>query len=145
MPGQAEHTTGIQLWINLPQRLKTVEPAYQQVNAEAMPQQIFPGGKKRIIVGEGSPLKLLTPVTYQDIELSAKARLSEPVVSGYRGLVYIVDGALELNGHELKMGQAYFGEAEGLLDFKAIQNTRFMLCFGQAHGEPIRQHGSFVD
>ena len=145
MPGAGERTVGIQLWINLPQRLKTVEPAYQQVDAADIPEQTFPGGKKRIIVGGGSPVKLLTPVKYLDVELEAQASLSEPMTSGHRGLAYVVAGELELNGHPLQTGQACFIEGEDSLEMKAIRASRLMLCFGQPHGEPIRQYGPFVD
>jgi len=145
MPGQGERTVGIQLWINLPKRLKTVEPAYQQVEAAEIPEQVFAGGKKRIIVGEESPVKLLTPVKYLDIKLEAKANLNEPVTAGHRGLVYIVDGDLELNGSNLVTGQACFIEGTDSLAMKAIKDTRIMLCLGQPHGEPIRQYGPFVD
>lgn len=145
MPGQAERTVGIQLWINLPKRLKTVEPAYQQVDAADIPEQIFAGGKKRFIAGEGSPIELLTPVKYLDIELEAEAGLQEPIAAGHRGLVYIVLGELELNSNKLTTGQACFIEGADNLVMKASKNTHLMLCFGQAHGEPIRQYGPFVD
>lgn len=145
MPGEGERTIGIQLWINLPQRLKTVAPAYQQADAADIPEQIFPGGKKRIIVGEGSPVRLLTPVKYLDIQLEAKAGLAEPVAAGHRGLVYIVEGELQLNGQKLQTGQACFMEGVESLEMKAVNDTRLMLCFGQPHGEPIRQYGPFVD
>lgn len=145
MPGTSERTVGIQLWINLPKRLKTVDPAYQQVDAEDIPEQTFPGGKKRIIIGEDSPVELLTPVKYLDIELEAGASLQEPITAGHRGLVYIVQGEFELNSDKLTTGQACFIEGVDSLVMKASKNTRLMLCFGQPHGEPIRQYGPFVD
>ena len=145
MPGREENTVGIQLWINLPQRLKTVAPDYQQVDAVDIPEIRFPGGRKRIIVGDDSPLKLLTPVKYLDISLDAKAVLSEAVNNAHRGLVYIVQGEIDLNGYQLKAGQACCIEAEDHLDMKAIKDSRLMLCFGQPHGEPIHQYGPFVD
>lgn len=145
MPGMDECTVGIQMWMNLPQRLKTVEPGYQQVDAKDIPEIDFPGGKKRIIVGDDSPVKLLTPAKYLDISLDAKAGLVEDINNTHRGLVYIVDGEIELNGYHLQTGQACFIEGEDKLDIKAIKDSRLMLCFGQPHGEPIIQYGPFVD
>lgn len=145
MPGANERTVGIQLWINLPKRLKTVAPTYQQVDAQDIPEETFAGGKKRIIVGEGSPVELLTAVKYLDIELDAAASLQEPVAAEHRGLVYVVQGELELNGHQLTTGQACFIEAVDKLMMTAVKDTRLMLCFGLPHGEPIHQHGPFVD
>jgi len=145
MPGQGERSEGIQLWINLPKRLKTVQPAYQQADAMDIPEQLFPGGKKRIIVGEQGPVNLLTPVKYLDIEMQAGASLDEPVEQGHRGLVYIVNGAMTLNDNTLATGQAFFIDGEDKLEMLADKNTRLMLCLGRPHGEPIRQYGPFVD
>ena len=44
-------STGIQLWINLPRKLKQIEPAYQQVDAENIPEQIINDICVRKIVG----------------------------------------------------------------------------------------------
>lgn len=145
MPGMDERTIGIQLWINLPKRLKTVEPGYQQVDADDLPEVSFPGGSKRIIVGDDSPVKLLTPVKYLDIRLDEQASLVEEVNVAHRGLVYVVEGEVEINGHQLQAGQAAFVEGEDRLEMKAISPSRLMLCFGQPHGEPIIQYGPFVD
>lgn len=145
MPGKDGRTVGIQLWINLPQRLKTVAPDYQQVNADEIPEQSFSGGKKRIIVGPESPVKLLTPVKYLDIELEAQASLTEAIAAGQRGLVYVVAGEAAVNGQQLQRGQACFMEGVDSLTLQAVSDTRCMLCFGQPHGEPIRQYGPFVD
>ena len=105
----------------------------------------FPGGKKRIIVGDDSPVKLLTPAKYLDISLDAKAGLVEMIDNTHRGLVYVVEGELELNDYQLQTGQACFIEGQDSLAMKAITTTRLMLSFAQPHGEPIRQYGPFVD
>lgn len=145
MPGSTERTTGIQLWINLPKRLKQVDPAYQQVDAKQIPQQQFPGGIKRIIVGDDAAVKLLTPVKYLDIQLDKDSTLEEPINPEHRGLVYVVEGQLLLNQQEVVTGQACFMENIDRLSFHAQTDCRLMLCFGQPHGESIRQHGPFVD
>lgn len=145
MPGTDERTTGIQLWINLPKRLKQVEPAYQQVDAEQIPEHTFPGGRKRIIVGDDASIKLLTPVLYLDIQLDKNAKLDEAVNPDHRGLVYVVTGKLQLNNQTLETGQACFMENTALLSFQAQSACRMMVCLGQPHGESIRQYGPFVD
>ncbi|MDQ6963038.1 MAG: hypothetical protein Q9M28_11035 [Mariprofundaceae bacterium] len=45
------HAAGIQLWINLPKRLKGVEPEYQQV--DSIPQHSHNGVHIQTIVGDG--------------------------------------------------------------------------------------------
>ena len=64
MPGETQDTRGIQLWINLPQRLKQIDPDYQEVSAADIPQQDIDGGYVRTIAGKNSPLQLKTDVKY---------------------------------------------------------------------------------
>ena len=56
MPAEAGESNGIQLWINLPQRLKKIEPGYQQVDAAEFPIVELEAGQVKILVGENSPL-----------------------------------------------------------------------------------------
>lgn len=145
MPGTQGRTQGIQLWINLPRRLKTVEPAYQQVNDGEFPETATEGGTVRVIVGEGSPLQLLTPVRYLDVKLQAGGAFHDTVPTDHRGLVYMVKGETRIGEYALKAGEACFFEGLPELDVRAIEECRFMVCSGQPHGEPIRQYGPYVD
>ena len=145
IPADSVVSKGIQLWINLPKRLKQVNPEYQQVNSNEFPIKNIDGGSVKIIVGEASPLKLRTHVSYQHITLNKEAMFKFNLQSGMRGFIYIIQGSGRLNSVNMNSGQAAFIEDECLLEFKAIQNCEFMLCMGMPHGEPIRQHGPFVD
>jgi redox-sensitive bicupin YhaK (pirin superfamily) len=139
-------TTGIQLWINLPQRLKTLEPGYQQVDAESIPEQQLEGGVIRNIVGGSSPLQLHTPVQYQDISLQRATEFMTDVPSEFQGLLYVVDGELNVNEQSLSAGEAVLiDDTDSQLTIKAEQASRFMLCLGKPHKEPIKQWGPFVD
>jgi len=56
-----------------------------------------------------------------------------------------VEGSLTLNGETLHTGQAAFIEQKRKLELLAVKHSRVMWCFGRPHGEPIYQHGPFVD
>lgn len=145
MPGKDGKSSGIQLWVNLPKSLKGIEPDYQQVDAQDIPEHKIGKAMVRNIVGADSPVQLRTPVRYADVRLDAGAEFSEVINRGFRGLVYVVAGKITLAGHVLGAGTAIFMEDIGVLEIVAQQKSRFMLCFGQPHNEPIRQHGPFVD
>ncbi len=53
---------GIQLWINLPKRLKSIAPAYQQVQADMIPEIQQDGVTIRTIAGKSSRLSLTRAV-----------------------------------------------------------------------------------
>lgn len=136
---------GIQLWINLPQRLKGIAPDYQQVDVDALPVHRFTGGHAVEIAGKGSPLRLHTPVEYLAVHLDPGAVHRAPVPAGYRGFIYVVEGAAAVNGRGLDVGEACFMADPGSVHVEGWQESLLMFCFGRPHGEPIRQNGPYVD
>lgn len=145
MPSADGETRGIQMWVNLPGRLKKIDPEYQQVNAEQVPVREVSNGLVRVLSGEGSPLKLNTPVVYLDVELKTDGSMEENIPENYRGFVYMLEGSATINGKVVDRGNAAFFEETDSIQASSEQPCRFMLCFGQPHGEPIYQHGPYVD
>jgi len=145
MPNTAGKTRGIQLWINLPQRLKSLPPAYQALSADDLPEHSWEGGKKRIIVGEGSPLLLQTKVEYFSLELTPGGSYSWTPPASTSGLIYVVDGEVTVSGHTLTRGYAALIDDGGALGLSSRSGCHVMVCFGHRHGEPIHQHGPYVD
>jgi len=139
------HAAGIQLWINLPQRLKGVDPDYQQAERDEIPETAIEGGVVRTIVGEGGPIQLKLDVEYLDISLDAGASLERSVVEGFRGFIYVVEGSVTVNGETADAGAAAYVDSESSLTVSSTEGGRFMWCFGKPHGESIFQHGPFVD
>lgn len=148
MPAGRGETRGIQLWVRLPRRLQASPPSYQQVDAEAFPLQRFAGGWVKTLVGEGSPLHLLSPVRYSDLGLEPGARHTAQPANGDNGVVYVVEGAVRVNGQALRAGQAALlaaGRASEEVTIEALDESRLLCCFAPPHGEPIVQRGPFVD
>ena len=139
------HAAGIQLWINLPRRLKSLPAAYQQLQAGDIPETSANGVTIRTIVGEGSPLTLHTLVEYLDIRLQPGSALTRQIQPGLRGFIYLVEGEMTVDSLVLKSGHALLVDQADKLKMAASSATQLMWCFGQPHGEPIRQHGPFVD
>ncbi len=136
---------GIQLWINLPQRLKSVEPAYQQCQADQIPESDRDGVTVRTIVGEAGSISLHTQVEYLDIIMVPDARDDRAIAEAARGLIYLLSGEIRVSGCRLKAGQAAYVDGERQVEIHSHSAARLMWCFGQPHHEPIHQHGPFVD
>jgi len=143
------HAAGIQLWINLPQRLKRIDADYQQVDAVA--EEDADGATLRHIAGVDGAVHLHTDVEYLDLALSAGSRLQRTIDRGWRGLVYVAEGEVELGTPEappaltLSVGDAALVDEEPALSLFSPAGARLMWCFGVPHHEPIHQHGPFVD
>ena len=145
MPGGRGVSHGIQLWINLPQRLKAIAPDYQEVLAAAIPEEPVPGGRVRIIVGDASPLRLRTAVDYREVNLDKGAHYGGAMPASHQGFIYVVDGELSLDSSTITAGRACFLEPGRPWELRVVEPAHFMVCSGSPHREPIRQHGSFVD
>ncbi len=143
MPDGQAH--GIQLWINLPKRLKKIPPSYQQVDAENIPTDSNDGVVVRTLVGEGSPTVLQTGMLYLDVSIKQRSLYQFNIPSGFCGFVYVLEGEIRLEHETLQAYEALFFDQAKLLSFMAKQDSRLIVCFGKPHGEPIHQHGTFVD
>jgi len=135
--------SGIQLWINLPKRLKSMPPSYQQI--DAIEPESFEGAEIRTIVGKHGAVTLQTAVEYMDIRLAADATFTRTIQSGFRGIVYVVSGGIEADGQPVAQAGAVLVEDETSLSMVAQDSAHIIWCFGLPHGEPIIQHGPFVD
>lgn len=141
----AGRSEGIQIWINLARADKALPPAYQAVEAEQLPLLPLGQGRRRIIVGEGSPLRLHTPVHCEEVWLQDGARQELTPPPDWQGLVYVLSGEPLLNGRPLHAHQAALFADPGPLSLTAQAPARYLLLSGRPHGEPVRQYGPYVD
>ncbi len=145
MPASQGQTTGIQLWINLPKRLKSIAPDYQQVDAADIPESKFEHGMVRFIVGQHSPLKLQTAVEYRDIQFNSTGDYVTDIPDTYQGFIYSVAGDISVQNNTLNIGDALFLSETKQLTITGSSDARVMLCLGLPHGEQMHQHGPYVD
>jgi len=136
---------GFQLWVNLPKRLKSIEPGYQQVNRDEIPEEESDGVMVRTIVGNGSPVEIKTAVRYLDVRVSVGKSYDVNMIEFDHGIVYVWEGCLGFEDGKLCSGEAVFLEKGDNIRLEAESLCRFIALFGEAHGEPIIQYGPFVD
>jgi len=134
---------GIQLWINLPKRLKSMPPSYQQI--DIIEPETSAGAEIRTIVGKHGAITLQTAVEYLDIRLAADATLTRVIPANFRGIVYVVSGEIGAGNQYVAQAGALLVEDETSLSMVAKDSAHILWCFGLPHGEPIIQHGPFVD
>lgn len=146
MPGSDGVNQGIQLWINLPQSLKKINPEYQPVGPTSIPQENKKNAVIRHIVGHSSPLKLKTDVIIDDIMADSLHKIKYKPLAGYQGYVYVINGKIEINRKNIiNKGQAcIFYENEKEINIKALSKARYIYICGKMHHEPIKQRGPFV-
>ena len=139
---------GFQLWLNLPKRLKMIEPKYQDIPKEKIPVVEVPGGKVKIISGtfngtEG-PGKSHTGFLYYDIHLEPKTSITIPVEDGWNCFSYIYEGSTERPENGFK-GELQVYEQKGFIEFvTGEKGLKTILVAGESLNEPVARGGPFV-
>ena len=87
----------LQLWVNLPSRLKMSEPRYVGLQQEGIPAvPLAGGGTLNLIAGEwqgqSGPIESLTGVFMSTLALPAGAHEQLPVAPGRQVFLYVVSG-----------------------------------------------------
>lgn len=141
----------LQLWINLPARLKMTEPAYTGLQRGEIPALSAAGGKATIhlIAGEwegaAGPVRSLTDVFMSTIALQPGAQLPLPGLLGRTVFLYVVRGSVAVGPDTASA--FHLAELSDQGDEVALASTHgALLLFGHGEpiGEPVVSHGPFV-
>lgn len=141
----------LQLWVNLPGRLKMTEPRYRGLQREEIPAIPLDGGATLNLVageheGRAGPHESLTGVWMATLDLAPGGRVALPVAPGREVFLYTVEGAPRVGGssaapHHLieldREGERLELEAEGAA-------ARLLLGHAEPLGEPVVSYGPFV-
>jgi redox-sensitive bicupin YhaK (pirin superfamily) len=148
---------GFQLWVNLPQQNKMMQPRYQEIPSARIPVARTKDGlvSVRVIAGESlgarAVIETVTPIMYLHFTLQPGGCVSQPVPQGYNAFAYVVDGE-GLFGAEVERagdGQMVMFAADG--DDVMIVNSanagaplELLLIAGIPLNEPVARYGPFV-
>lgn len=141
----------LQLWVNLPARLKMTQPAYVGMQREQIPAITADDGRATInlISGEwhgyAGPIESLTGVALMTVEMGAGSRVTLPAPAGRAVFLYIVAGELDVNETSVKPWHLVEMDDDGD-DVALVARSEAVILFG--HAEPLREpvvsHGPFV-
>jgi len=138
----------LQLWVNLPARLKMTSPRYVGLQAEAIPVIEADHARIHLVAGEHGgqrgPVDSISGVFMAWIEARPGAEL---VFKGLRGrdvFLYATRGAIEVAGTRVpQFNLAELGEG-GTVTIAAHEPALFLFGHADPIDEPIAAHGPFV-
>jgi len=147
MPANKGTTSGIQLWINLPKKEKGISPTYQFFEKEDLPSYSENSVKVTDIVGSNSPVFLNTEITYQYLKFGKDTHKTVLIQKDSNAIIYIVSGEFEINKLKVKLGESLLisTESADLIKISTENKGSLVFCSGIPHGDPIYQHGPYVD
>jgi redox-sensitive bicupin YhaK (pirin superfamily) len=139
---------GVLFWVNLARKDKQVEPSAQVLQPNQIPTHQEGDATVRVLVGEGSPVRLGTPALILDIELPTGGEVTTPVPPEFQGFAYVLEGeaAFGANRRRAKPPQlVLLGRGEEFTVTDASPGTRYMLMAGKPYGEVPVFNGPYVD
>jgi quercetin 2,3-dioxygenase len=153
MPQQEEGLMwGFQLWVNLPAADKMIEPRYQDIAPDLIPQvEAAPGVNVRVIAGElagarGPVDGIPTAPVYLDMSLDAGAQVTVPLPEGHSAFVYVFEGKeVKIADEPLSRSELAVLSKGGQVTLSATDAaTRVLLVAGKPLNEPVARYGPFV-
>jgi hypothetical protein len=141
----------LQLWLNLPAKLKMTAPRYVGVQRAELPVIELDGGKAKVALisgeldGRQGPIESLTGVFMSTVELQGGAHLALAAPKGRTVFLYVVRGEVLVGGTPAPAHHLVELEDDG--DEVAIEaRSDALLLFGHADpiGEPVVAYGPFV-
>ena len=141
----------VQLWVNLPAKLKMTKPAYQAILNKQIPtiELKNDAGQARIIAGEfdghEGPAHTFTPMNVIDLKLK-KGSTSIPVSEGWNTSLVVLKGAVEAGeGAIAKDAQMLMFSNQGQdIEVNVLEDSIALLLSGEPIDEPIVGYGPFV-
>lgn len=141
----------LQLWVNLPSRLKMTAPAYTGLQRGEIPALSQDHGRVTVnliagdLEGRAGPIHSLTGVIMGTVELRAGGRADLPCPAGRNAFLYVVRGDVRVVG--MAIGGFNLVELNDDGDRVAVEAAGdAVLLFGHADpiGEPVVAYGPFV-
>nr|MEA2797494.1 quercetin 2,3-dioxygenase [Phenylobacterium sp.] len=141
----------LQLWVNLPGRLKMSPPRYVGVQADQIPAVNVDQGAATVHLisgtwgGHTGPVSSLTGVFMTTIDFKAGGKAGFGSLAGRNVFLYVVSGEVKVNGIAATAWHLAELDLEGdTVEIEAAEDA--VVVFGHAEplGEPVVAHGPFV-
>jgi hypothetical protein len=142
----------VQLWVNLPARLKMTSPRYQGLEGQSFPRIPFADGvQARLIAGDlqslQGPALTHTPITLFDVDFEASSTAQFELATGTTTLLFVLRGSVRAQraktaqqGDLVVLDRA----SEGAVELEGELGTRVLVLNGEPLNEPVFAHGPFV-
>ncbi|NIC07527.1 pirin family protein [Billgrantia bachuensis] len=141
----------LQLWVNLPSRLKMVSPHYVGVQRDAIPTVTLDEGRGslELIAGkygdEVGSVESLTQVFMSVVRLEAGGRVELPAPAGRNVFLYTVSGQARVAGERVEPWHLVELSDDGdTVLLEAVTPCCYLFGHAEPIGEPVVAHGPFV-
>lgn len=151
---------GMQLWVDLPQKLKMCEPRYRDLRASEIPIAKIDEGRVtiKVISGQSHGVDSVrdlayTPVWILDVTIQPGGRLSQALPQGWNAFAYTLSGETIFGSNDTtrivkEFHNVVFEQSGDLVEASVPDNAgseaHFMIVAGQPLDQKVVQYGPFV-
>lgn len=144
---QGPTLSGIQTWLAMPEAQEEIDPAFEHIPAQALPEIEGQGATARVIMGElwgqRAPTTTYAGTIYADIALEPGGSI--PIdSSAEERAVYCALGEASLEGMTLEPQRLYILKPGIAATLRSESGGRVMLCGGDAFTTPRHVWWNFV-
>lgn len=136
---------GIQCWIALPEKYAEIEPSFEHVGRQDLPQAIQEGVSARVVVGEAyglsSPVKTFSPMFLVDVIGHDGVSLQRPNPE-HECLAYVVTGTLKASNLSIDAGQMALLDPRD--ELACVEFTRVIFLGGEPFEKTPHLFWNFV-
>ena len=141
----------LQLWVNLPSRLKMTPPAYVGLQAEDIPTFTTDDGRVTVEPVSGhwgettAPIQSLIDVQMAVVRFRPGGTFTAPVAHGRAVFLYVVKGQVSVGGAAVEpWGLVTLNDDGDAVGIEASSDAVVLLGHAAPIGEPVFHHGPFV-
>lgn len=141
----------LQLWVNLPSRLKMTAPSYVGLQVQDIPQIPLSKGNGAISLISGSvagvtgPVKSLTDVTLMTVQMSAGSEVTLHAPAARQVFLYTVKGRLKIDDIAAQAWHLIeLDDSDDRVTITATDDATFLFGHADKINEPVVSHGPFV-
>lgn len=145
------HLEILQLWVNLPAKLKMTKPSYKGLKEEEISQETFDEGKVKAQVVSGNlngikgAFDTLTEIHLSTLFFKPSGVLTITVPKSHNILCYIIKGEIKVNGEIIPaLHLAEFNNDQEELRIEAIAESTVLFGHAEPFNEPVVAQGPFV-
>jgi redox-sensitive bicupin YhaK (pirin superfamily) len=148
LQGKDGQLHGLQIWVALPKDQQEIEPNFTHISAPDIPAWEENGVHYKLIAGEAfqkkSPVPVYSPLYFIEIasEKGASVQLGDHLYG--ESALYILEGAIEAEGHTYGPKQILIAKDTKLCAFTLHPGTSVYIFGGEAFPEPRHIHWNFV-
>jgi len=145
---------GFQLWANLPASHKMMDPRYQEIKSNQVPEITQDGGVSvKIICGQvhgvRGPVKdIVIDPEYLDIRVPSESHFTHAVKRGHKAFAYVIEGEGYFDRDRDEMvgpeSLVIFDDGDEVAISSEEGPVRALFVSGKPIGEPVAWHGPIV-